>query len=113
VLDGTDSPSAYLNRLAGVANEWFDDRPATADDLAVRLGALRTGCTRLIVAGHAGLPMAEREWLVERCRAWAGKLDDAVHALEAGATVEGVRDDVDATVRGLIAALRDRARSAA
>jgi hypothetical protein len=65
------------------------------------------------VAGHTGLPPAERDWLVGRCRAWAGKLDDAVHALEAGAAVEGVRDDVDAIVRGLIAALRDRARSAA
>jgi hypothetical protein len=65
------------------------------------------------VAGHAGLPPAERDWLVERCRAWAGKLDDASHALEDGATVDGLRDDVDAIVRGLIAALRDRARSAA
>jgi hypothetical protein len=80
---------------------------------ALRPGELQAGCTRLPVAGHAGLPPAERAWLVERCLAWAGKLDDSVRALEAGAKVDGVRDDADAIVRSLIAALRDRARSAA
>jgi hypothetical protein len=112
VLVGTGPPSAYLTLLADAASEWFDERPSTPGDLALRLGELRTGCTRLIVAGHECLQPADRAWLVDRCRDWAGKLDNAVHALERDDPVELVRSEVDATVNRLIAVLRDRAKAA-
>jgi hypothetical protein len=107
----SESAGAYLNRLADTAHEWFDERPATAEDLARRLGTFRADCARLIVADQAHLPPDQRAWLVEHCRTWAGKLDQAIHALEEGAPPERVRADADAILNRLITVLRERARS--
>jgi hypothetical protein len=113
VIAKAEPPADYLNHLADAAGEWFDQRPATSDDLARRLGELRTGCTRLILAEHTGLSPDDRAWLVERCRAWSAKLDDAIHALEGGTPFEQVRADADGIVNRLTSALRDRAKLAA
>ena len=107
----SESAGAYMNRLADAAHEWFDERPATAEDLARRLGTFRADCSRLIVADHARLPADQRAWLVEHCRTWAGRLDDAIHALESGAPPDRVRADADAIMNRLINMLRERARS--
>jgi hypothetical protein len=107
----SESVGAYFNRLADAAHEWFDERPATAPALDRRLRTFLADCSRLIAADQAHLPQDQRAWLVERCRAWAGRLDDAIHALEHGAPPDRVRADADAIINRLINALRDRARS--
>jgi hypothetical protein len=111
LLTRVEPPAAYLTHLADAANEWFDKRPETPGDLAFRLGELRTGCTRLIVARNTSLQPADQAWLVNHCRDWAAKLDKAVHDLEQGDPVDRVRSEVDAIVTRLIGVLRDRAKA--
>lgn len=104
-------PDEYLNRLANSADEWFKKRPESAPELAKRILEFRRGCTTLIFAEHQPLAAADREWLVERCRVWAGKLDDHLAQLEGGGSVQDVRTQADDTVNKLIAALRERSKS--
>jgi hypothetical protein len=102
-------PRQYLEQLASAAEEWFKKRPEDAPGLAKRLNEFRTGCSQLIFAEHAPLAKADRLWLVERCRVWAGKLDAHLAALESGEDPAQVRAKADDTVKALIQALRDRA----
>lgn len=103
------SRGEYLRALAAVADEWSRKQPVTAPELARRILQFRQGCTTLLLADHEPLPEADRDWLKERCRRWAAKLDAELAALEAGKDVEAVRRAVDETVRQLAAALRERA----
>lgn len=102
--------SAYLERLADGADQWFARRPEDADALAKRIGEMRQGCSRLIRASHGPLKEADRQWLVERCKAWAKEFDAALLALEEGKEVGEVRQKMDETVRKLEKALRERAK---
>ena len=106
------TPSHYLNGLADAADEWFNKRPDHAADLARRLNEFRQGCSTLILAQHQPLAAKDREWLVEKCRAWAAKLDKHLTDLEAGQEPLKVRAEADETVQRLIQALRDRAKTA-
>jgi hypothetical protein len=103
----------YLNHLADGANEWFKKRPETRQDLEQRLREFRRGCDTLIAAPHPQLSDADRDWLVERCRVWSGKLDQHVADLQTGTELTRVRDAADETIRKLIQALRDRTSVAA
>ncbi|MBV8129008.1 MAG: hypothetical protein JO114_15275 [Planctomycetaceae bacterium] len=103
-------PGVYLDRLADAAGEWFKKRPDDPIALARRISEFRQGCSVLILSPHKPLSAQDRAWLVEKCRAWAAKLDAHLAALEAGASAAKVRDDADATVNKLIEALRDRAK---
>jgi hypothetical protein len=103
----------YLNRLADAAEEWFNRRPEQPSALARRIEEFRQGCSVLIFAAHKPLPAVDRQWLVERCRVWAAKLDQQVAALEAGRDPLQVRADVDDTVNRLIEALRTKAKEVA
>jgi hypothetical protein len=103
-------PREYLNHLAEAAQDWFKKRPENAPDLARRVAQFRQGCSTLILAEHAALAPADRDWLRERCRAWATKLDAHLAAIEAGEDVASVRTAADETVNKLIKAIRDRAR---
>jgi hypothetical protein len=104
--------SAYLDNLADGAEEWFKKRPDDDQALAQRIGEMRQGCSRLIRSPHRPLSAKDKEWLVERCKAWAKDFDKALAALEDGKPVEDVRGMVDNTVERLTKALRDRARQA-
>lgn len=107
-----DGPaSAYLDRLAAGADEWFDKTPENPTDLARRLGELRTGCAQLIVARHQPLSAADRLWLVDSCRRWAAQFDKQMAGLESGQSVQEVRAQTDATVSSMTKALRQRAAS--
>ena len=106
-------PGVYLDRLADAAGEWFKKRPDDPIALARRIGEFRQGCSVLILSPHKPLAGQDRTWLVEKCCAWAAKLDAHLAALEGGASAAKVRDDADATINKLIAALRDRAKSLA
>jgi hypothetical protein len=100
----------YLNGLADGAGEWFNQRPDTPQDLSKRLNQFRAGCSTLILAEHAPLEKKDRDWLCDRCRAWAAKLDKHLADLEAGTKGPlAVRDEADETVNALIKALRTRA----
>ncbi len=111
VLDDSVSADAYLERLADAAEEWFQQHPQDALQLADRMAEFRQGCTRLILAEHRPLSAADRNWLVERCRRWAADLDALRSALEAGGDVVELRERHDEVVHRLVAALRQRAET--
>jgi hypothetical protein len=100
----------YLNRLADAAEEWFNKRPDKPTELAQRLNEFRQGCSTLILAEHRPLAAKDRQWLVEKCRAWAQKLNKHLADLEAGRDLSLVQKDADETVNKLKDALRTRAR---
>jgi hypothetical protein len=104
------SADAYLNALAERAGEWFKKRPERPEEVDRRLAEFRQGCSVLIFAEHKPLSAADREWLVERCRLWAAKLDKLREEVEAGRDAMQVRGEADETINMLIAALRTRAR---
>ncbi|MGD9855667.1 MAG: hypothetical protein AB7U20_12040 [Planctomycetaceae bacterium] len=99
----------YLTTLAHSADEWFNKRPKAGDDVAKRIQDFSHGCQMLIEAPHTPLTPEDREWLVERCKAWQSKLDSHLAALNAGEDPIAVRDAADATVEQLIKAMRKRA----
>jgi hypothetical protein len=103
-------PAAYLNGLADAAGDWSKKRPDDPAGLARRIGEFRQGCSALILAEHKPLSEKDRQWLKERCRTWAGKLDLQLTALEAGEEPLKVRDNVDAIVKRLVDALHERAK---
>src|SRR5262249_28459122 len=76
------------------------------------IAEFRKGCSALIFAPHRPLSPDDRKWLVERCRAWAEKVDKHLTALEAGGEPIRVRAEMDATVKTLIEKLRERAQAA-
>jgi len=100
----------YLENLAAAAGEWSAEVPQTEAALARRLGDLRAGCDRLIAAPHESLADADREWLVERCRAWRESIAGHLAALSASHDVVAVRAAADGTIAKLTAALRARSQ---
>ena len=99
----------YLHHLADGAQEWYNKIPETREELAIRITQFRQGCETLIHAPHPPLQEVDREWLKERCQAWAEKLDQNLADLEAGKSVETVQAAANATIDKLITALRKRA----
>ncbi|MFO0950747.1 MAG: hypothetical protein U0835_06245 [Isosphaeraceae bacterium] len=112
IFGGASSRGVYLTLLADSAEQWFDERPSSAVEFARRLGELRTGCSRLLVASHDALPEADRTWLTGQCREWTSAIDQAIKALEHGEAVDRVREGVDATVRRIVESLRERGKAA-
>jgi hypothetical protein len=101
----------YLNQLADSANEWFNKPTETKAELLTRLKQFRHGCETLIKAPHPQLSQRDRTWLIERCQAWAGKLDDQITALDKGTDLKSADAAADALINKLIKALRERAQS--
>jgi len=112
-LDGSLSRKEYLYRLADGASEWFDRQPDDATSLALRIGQLRQGCSRIILSYHEPLSVADHVWLKERCQLWAKKLDQHVSDLEAGRDFATVQKEADETVRLLVSALKKRGEQSA
>lgn len=101
----------YLYAIADRAEQWFNKRPANPQPLAQRIAELRAGCSIIILSEHAPLPEADRQWLRERCQAWANKIDAHLADIEAGQPTGKVRKEVDATVRALVDAIRKRSET--
>jgi hypothetical protein len=103
------SRDEYLSGLATAADEWFKKTPSDPQELATRISQFRAGCSTLILAEHRPLSKEDRQWLVDKCRAWATKIDGHLAALESGTSTTDVRTAMDDTVRKLSTALRERA----
>src|SRR5262249_35293261 len=111
-IDDSLSAKEYLTKLADSAEDWSKKTPATPAELAKRINEFRQGCSTLILAEHKPLPPEDKAWLVERCQAWAKKLDQHLADVEAGKDVLEVRAEADETVSKLIKAIRGRAEKA-
>ena len=107
------SREAYLNTLAEEADQWFKQRPGQPAALAQHINEFRQGCSALLLSEHKPLPAADKDWLLERCRVWAGKLDVQLAALESGQDALAVETATDEIVRKLSDALRARAKTVA
>lgn len=74
-----------------------------------RLVSIRRGCDVLLAAPLTQLSEVDRDWLKERCRAWAKTFDEQLAALREGTRPwEVIGKETDATVRKLATALRNR-----
>jgi hypothetical protein len=105
-----DAPRVeYLNHLADAAKEWFHSRPDQAVPLALRIGEFRQGCSLLVLSDHPSLNAADREWLIENCRAWSARFDGFLIALEAGGDPFVIGRQADRTVESIESSLRARA----
>ena len=112
VLDADGPADVYLNRLADAADEWSAEKPEGAEATAKRLNEYRRGCTALLFAEHRALSPADRQWLTDKCRKWAEKIDHELAEVEAGDVDKG-RDEADAMTHQLVAALRKKAQELA
>ncbi len=104
---------AYLAQLATAADDWFKKRPEDAAGVKQRITQFRDGCSTLIESSHEPLAAEDREWLVEKCKAWRGKLDEQLAAIDAGTDPFIVRESADEIVNKLTTALRNRAQEVA
>ncbi len=101
--------SSYLNRLADEADEWFNKRPDNPAAAAKRILEFRQGCSFLLLADHSSLTPADRDWLKEKCRKWSETLDSTLVSLEKNQDTAAAIAAVDAMVRNLSNALREKA----
>lgn len=104
------TPSAYLTRLADLADEWFDKRPESGPALVTRINEFRKGCKVILTSTHRPLSPADRQWLLDKCRDWDAKFAALEAEAASGKDSRAVRDQADAMVRRLMAALRERAK---
>jgi hypothetical protein len=102
----------YLNRLADLASEYFDQPRGSKQELRQAIEDFRIGCDLLLKTDHGSLAQLDRYWLLERCRVWSGKFDQQLADIDQGQSIDLVRAAADETVNKLINALRDRAKSA-
>jgi hypothetical protein len=101
----------YLNKLADDAAEWSNKKPDDAKAVAQRIQEFRAGCATVMLAQHKPLKDADRAWLLDRCNAWAQKLDQELAKLDQHLEEAAqVRTEVDGIVEKLQKALRDRAK---
>lgn len=114
LLTADVAPAEYLNGLASAAEEWFKKRPEDSEGLARRLRDFRHGCDTLLIAPHPQLAATDRAWLLERCQAWAEKIDGHLADLRSESkSVGDVRNEADETINKLISALKARAEEVA
>jgi hypothetical protein len=107
-IDESVEAKAYLAKLSTGADDWFKKRPATPQALAQRILEFREGCSTLILSEHRPLKSEDKAWLIERCQAWAKKLDGHVADIESGKDVLQVRQEADETINKLKKALLER-----
>ena len=110
VLAADTDSATYLSGLADAADDWFNKTPTTQQALASRLKQFQAGCDTLLAADHTPLNEEQREWLLERCRAWRGAIDTRLEQLASGeASLNETQQESDALIRRMITALNDKA----
>jgi hypothetical protein len=107
------SPRDYLKTLADAASTWKNQQQATKEELQKRLTEFRKGCDNLIKAPHPQLAEADRKWLIERCGAWAAKIDGHLADLQSGKSFDTVKAEAQKTIDTLVEKLNERSQSAA
>ncbi|QDV42240.1 hypothetical protein Enr13x_20850 [Stieleria neptunia] len=106
------SPDDYFRSLAGAANEWFDERPQTAEELMARLAEFSSGCQRVIDMEHDNLTDLQWQWLVNRCELWKDQIDTLNRRLAADSTrFAQTLSQADQTIERIVEALKDQAES--
>ncbi len=104
------SARKYLSNLSDAAGQWSKKKPANARELETRLAEFRHGCDTLIAAPHKPLEEVDRQWLVGKCKAWAGEIDSYLAELSRDAgSFSDVNLKADETIGRLKNALKDRA----
>jgi hypothetical protein len=111
-LAGQTQPKSYLGHVADEANEWFSQRPTDRASLIRRIEEMHQGCSALLAAKHSPLSEKDKEWLLERCRAWDAKFVEQLGKLKSGGDFEAIRAEADDTVRKLERAIRQRVAEA-
>ncbi len=110
LLTADVSAAKYLANLADAAGQWSNKRPTSKGELVSRLTEFRRGCGLIIEAPHEQLSQADRQWLVQKCKEWAVKLEGIIVAIETEVgTLETLQDQADQTIDRMQQALRDRA----
>ena len=102
-------PKPYLQHLAGLAEQYYQQPRDSRTQLEVTLRAFRHSCDTLIAAPHMQLPPDKRTLLKQLCRQWAAKLDVHLAELEGTGDVVKIRGEADQTIRGLVQRLQDEA----
>jgi len=110
VLAVNEPADRYLEHLADRASEYFQRPRTTSGELKQTVREFRHACDTLIQAGHPQLAQVDRDWLRERCGAWAKKLDGQLAELKRTDDVAKIRTQADGTIRTLIEKLRERAK---
>ena len=96
--------SSYLNLLANAANDWFQVS-RNGESLSQLIGS----CDALISEKHYQLSPPNRDWLVDKCRAWRDCLGLSRELLNEGKSDDRVFAEVDEIVSKLVAALKRKA----
>jgi hypothetical protein len=106
------SAEAYWHRLATVKEWWFNVKPVDKVQLAMRMGQLSEGCSVLILREHNSLSPADRDHLVDKCRAWAKELNQYIVELQAdNADVPAIQKKTDAWVERVAEKLQNGLKS--
>jgi hypothetical protein len=104
------SARTYLSNLSDAAGQWSKKKPSNARELEKRLAEFRHGCDTLIAAPHKPLEEVDRQWLIGKCKAWAGEIDSYLAELSRDAgSFSDVNLKADETISRLKNALKDRA----
>jgi hypothetical protein len=109
-VDKADTPQAYLNRLADLADEWSQvapppDAPDRKRRLVVRLLELRSGCTRLSLTDHP-LPADLRDGLQLTAAAWCGEIDVLIDNVQKAGDLRPWTPAVEEQIRRMAGDLR-------
>jgi hypothetical protein len=104
-----DTDQGHLRALANAADEWHARPKSTPAELRRALREMRDGCTAMLAAGHPLLDPADELWLADACVHWGHALDGHLADLIFGKPFNEVRGEADATVDGIVKALRKRA----
>lgn len=98
----------HLKQLAEAAADYTMESRLDRQRLRQRITAFRKGCDTLLAAKHEQLVTNDADWLRERCRAWAEKLDGHLADLDAGKPLEDIRAAAEETRTKMVTALKTR-----
>ncbi len=103
-------PNEYMKLLSDAAGQWFKQEPRNRSKLERRLIEFRHGCEALLKQEHTQLAAADRDWLLERCRVWIGKIEGHIADLKADEKdFNQIKKEADETIQKLKEALETRA----
>ena len=104
------SEKEYLESIGNSALEWFDLSQRNRLTVSKNLSTLSEGCSRLIQSDHAPLQPENRDWLIEKCRAWQETIDQlVVQSNDPNVDLSSLKNQADDLVARIAKVLEDRA----